>query len=183
MTQQISVAGTGVSPVPVLVLSADLVGRGLSLRREVETDVDFLRRLYISLRWDELVNVEWPKDQKIAFLESQFDSQRIHYGKYYSQGDFAIIERHGEAIGRLYLFRSPSEIRIVDIGLLPEWRGQGLGTLLLNSVLAEGQAAGRKVSINVEVFNPARRLYDRLGFREVEQSGPYWLMEWTGASK
>lgn len=181
MTEQNRVAGTGETPVPALVLSAELVGQGLSLRREVDGDVDFLRRLYISLRWDELVDVEWSDDQKIAFLQSQFDNQRFHYGKYYSQGDFAIIERHGEAIGRLYLFRSRREIRIVDIGLLPEWRAQGLGTLLLKSVLAEGQTAGQKVSINVEVFNPARRLYDRLGFKEMEQSGPYWLMEWTGA--
>lgn len=181
MTRQTQIAGAGASPVPVLVLCADLVGRGLSLRREVEGHVDFLRRLYISLRWDELIQVDWPDEQKIAFLESQFSAQRHHYGKYYSQGDFAIIERHGEAIGRLYLFRSPREIRIVDIGLLPEWRSHGIGTLFLQAVFAEAANAGQKVSINVEVFNPAKRLYERLGFHEVEQSGPYWLMEWTAA--
>lgn len=173
-------AGAGVSPAPVLALSDELVGQGVSLRREVTSDEDFLRRLYISLRWEELVPViDWTDQQKITFLESQFTSQRHHYGKYYAQGDFAIIEREQTPIGRLYLFRSPRETRIVDIGLLPEWRGQGLGTLFLRAVLAEASAAGRKVSINVEVFNPARRLYDRLGFREVEQSGPYWLMEWV----
>lgn len=184
MSQSIPVntAGTGTSPVPALALSADLVERGLSLRGEVGSDVEFLRRLYISMRWDELAPlIDWTDSQKITFLASQFDAQRHHYGEYYAEADFAIIERLGEPIGRLYLFRSPREIRIVDIGLLPEWRSHGIGTLFLQAVFAEAANAGQKVSINVEVFNPAKRLYERLGFHEVEQSGPYWLMEWTAA--
>lgn len=179
MTEQHHVAGTGLSPVPVLVLSAELVGQGLSLRREADGDVDFLRRLYVSLRWDELaLLIDWTDQQKVAFMESQFAAQRAHYSTHYSAGDFAVVERSGAPIGRLYLYRSKREIRIVDIGFLPEWRNQGLGTLFLRAVFAEAAEAGKKVSIHVEVFNPARRLYQRLGFREMSQQGPYLLMEW-----
>ena len=64
--------------------------------------------------------------------------------------------------------------------LLPEQRGRGVGTALLTAVFAESVPAGRSVSIHVELFNPARRLYERLGFRELSRNGVYALMEWPG---
>ena len=67
---------------------------------------------------------------------------------------------------------------LIDITLLPEFRQDGIGTWLLRDLLAEGEAAGKPVTIHVEVFNPAMRLYERLGFRSVEERGPYRLMEW-----
>jgi ribosomal protein S18 acetylase RimI-like enzyme len=50
--------------------------------------------------------------------------------------------------------------------------------VLLQEVLDEGAASGRSVSIHVESYNPALRLYDRLGFREIDTNGIYKLMEW-----
>ena len=70
------------------------------------------------------------------------------------------------------------EIRVVDVALVPEARGRGIGTALLRDLLAEGERTGRTVSIHVERFNRALRLYRRLGFREIEENGPYFLMEW-----
>jgi ribosomal protein S18 acetylase RimI-like enzyme len=78
--------------------------------------------------------------------------------------------------------RRPAEIRLVDIAFLPEFRSGGLGTSILRDLLAEGEAAGKPVTIHVEVYNPAMRLYERLGFRSVEERGPYRLMEWRAAS-
>ena len=75
-------------------------------------------------------------------------------------------------------FGGTSDIRIVDISPLPEHRGQGVGTALLERVFAEAGAKGWSVSIHVEHFNPARALYDRLGFRELSRDGVYALMEW-----
>jgi ribosomal protein S18 acetylase RimI-like enzyme len=68
------------------------------------------------------------------------------------------------------------DIRIVDISLLPEFRGQGVGTALLGAVTQEAAKEHRSVSIHVEKFNPAQRLYRRLGFVEAGGSGRYWLM-------
>jgi predicted GNAT family acetyltransferase len=68
------------------------------------------------------------------------------------------------------------EIRVVDIAIWPGHRGRGIGTLLLTRVFAEGDAAGKPVSIHVEVFNPARRLYDRLGFVEKGAHGDVYLL-------
>jgi ribosomal protein S18 acetylase RimI-like enzyme len=155
---------------------------GLSLRPQTADDTAFLRRLYISLRWDELGAVAWEEPAKIAFLEQQFDFQSRHYAEAYrDDADFDIVERGGDGIGRLYVHRSPSDLRIVDIGFLPQWRNRGLGTALILALQREAAAAGRIVSIHVEQFNPAQRLYERLGFRRIAEKGPYWLMEWRDA--
>jgi ribosomal protein S18 acetylase RimI-like enzyme len=142
-------------------------------------DHDFLRRLYASTREEELATVaDWTADQKEAFLRQQFEAQHAHYQKYYPEASFGLILEDGEPVGRLYVSRWEREIRLVDIALVPAARGRGLGTALLGELLAEGEASGKAVSIHVERFNPALRLYRRLGFREIEEKGPYFLMEW-----
>jgi ribosomal protein S18 acetylase RimI-like enzyme len=83
----------------------------------------------------------------------------------------------GEPAGRLYLFRGDREIRIVDIALLPEHRGNGAGSSLLRDVLAEADAGGKRVTIHVERANPALRLYERLGFSIAEDRGVYLFLE------
>jgi ribosomal protein S18 acetylase RimI-like enzyme len=93
-----------------------------------------------------------------------------------------VIAVDGEPVGRLYVHRGPSEIRIVDIALLPEHRGDGLGTLLLRDLLAEADAAGKSVTIHVERMNPALRLYERLGFSVAEDKGVYLFLERSPAT-
>src|SRR5262245_14183562 len=88
--------------------------------------------------------------------------------------------RAGEDIGRLYIERRPREHRIIDIAFLPEHRGSGFGGALLRDLLDEAAAAGKAVSTHVEKFNPAMRLYRRLGFLTEEDKGVYDLMHWHG---
>lgn len=140
-------------------------------------DLPFLLQVYTSTRWEELAQTDWSDAQKHAFCRMQFDAQHRHYQEHYPEASFAIIERGGLPIGRLYVARWEEEIRIVDIALLPEFRGAGVGTGLLRGLRAEAQEAGKRLSIHVEQFNPARRLYDRLGFKPVKEVGVYLLME------
>jgi ribosomal protein S18 acetylase RimI-like enzyme len=83
-----------------------------------------------------------------------------------------------EPVGRLYLHRRQDEIRIIDIALLTEHRGKGIGSLLMLDILEEATQAALPVRIHVERNNPALRLYQRLGFRAIADQGVYWLMEW-----
>jgi ribosomal protein S18 acetylase RimI-like enzyme len=92
-----------------------------------------------------------------------------------------VIEVDGTPAGRLYVHRREREIRLMDIALLPEFRGSGLGTALLSGLFAEAAAAGKTVTIHVEMYNPALRLYERLGFKKIGEHGVYHLMEWTPA--
>lgn len=158
-------------------LPAGLRERGLALRPERAEDRPFLENLYISVRWPELEPTGWPEAAKLGFLRQQYVFQDKHYAEAYFDGEFLLLEREGKPLGRLYLHRDAREIRIVDVSLLPEARNQGIGTLLLQGVFAEAEGAGQIVSIHVEKFNPAQNLYRRLGFKEVSENGPYWLME------
>lgn len=154
----------------------------ISLRPAVADDEPFLCAVYCSTRIEELAVTDWTPEQKQAFLEFQHRAQHHYYRTNYTDTEYSVILVDGVAAGRLYVGRWAKEIRIVDIALLPEYRGQGIGTMLLEEVLAEGRAAGLPVRIHVETFNPARRLYDRLGFRPIENKGVYILMEWSPPS-
>src|SRR2546423_4591014 len=136
----------------------------VALRPVDENDEVFLRRLYASVREDELALVPWDGAEKSAFLRQQFEAQDAYYHEHYDGATFDVIELDGGPVGRLYVARWEHEIRIVDIALLPEHRDRGIGTALIRALLDEAAAAGKPLSIHVEKHNPARRLYERLGF-------------------
>lgn len=150
---------------------------GLTLRPETPDDLPMLERLYLSMRWDELAPLtDWSDEQKAAFLRQQFTAQRTHYARAYADAQFLVIEREGQPVGRIIVYRGDRDIRVVDIGFFPENRNRGYGTALLRGLFAEGDTSGRSVSVHVEVFNPARALYTRLGFVPQGENGPYLLM-------
>lgn len=151
----------------------------VTLRPITTDDAPLLCRVYGSTRAAEMALVPWTDEEKAAFIAMQFEAQTTHYARYYPDADFRVIEQDGVAVGRLYLNRGESDLRIVDITLLPEARGAGIGTYLLRGILAEGVRAGKTVSIHVEQFNPALRLYERLGFVHVDDHGIYYLMRWS----
>jgi len=163
---------------PAFALPAALVSQGYRLRPETEADIPFLMRLFASTRADELASTPWTPEQKAAFVAQQFEAQRYHYYNRLENCRFAVIEHGGEAIGRLYLQETPTKIHLVDIALTPERRGGGLGTAILEALLALAGTGGRRVDIFVEKFNPALNLYRRLGFREIKDAEVYWEMEW-----
>ena len=119
----------------------------------------------------------WDDAQKDAFLRMQFDAQDAWWRENYADASFDVIVVDGEPAGRLYVHRGPSDIRIVDIALLPEHRGGGIGTSLLEELSAEADAAGKSLTIHVERMNPALRLYGRLGFSVAEDKGVYLFLE------
>lgn len=147
----------------------------VTLRPETEHDLPLLVQLYGSTRAAELALTPWSEEQKDAFIRMQFDAQRSHYREHYAAASFDIILSHGAPAGRFYVHRGAKEIRIVDITLLPGFRGKGIGTALVEGLLAEGGASGRAVTIHVERNNPALRLYQRLGFRVAGEAGPVYL--------
>ena len=155
----------------------------ISLRPITPEDDSFLRRLFASTRAEELAITGWSDEQKAAFCRMQFDAQSAHYRAHYGDGSFDIIERDGAAAGRLLVWRSGKEILIVDIALLPEHRGAGIGTKFLRELQDEARSAGKPLTIHVERYNPARQLYERLGFKIVEEQQVYLLMEWESDEK
>ncbi len=143
------------------------------------SDEEFLSLLYASTREDELsVLIDWTDQQKRDFLSQQFKAQHTFYQDQFKKAEFLLVLMKKQAIGRLYVDRRKDEIRLIDIALLPAYRGQGIGRQLMEGVLAEGTKAGKPVRIHVEHNNPAMHLYTRLGFEKIDDTGVYFLMEW-----
>jgi GNAT superfamily N-acetyltransferase len=151
----------------------------LRLRPITPEDESFLACLYASTREQELAQTNWSDEQKAMFCRMQFNAQTADYRANYPDASFQIIERDGVAAGRLLVLRAEEKIHVIDIALLPEHRGAGIGTKFLRELQEEAKAAGKKLSIHVEIFNPARRLYERLAFQQVEEKGMYLLLEWS----
>jgi ribosomal protein S18 acetylase RimI-like enzyme len=133
-------------------------------------------RVYASVREPELETSGLPREQWGAFLEHQFEAQSHAY-EAYRDASFAVVLVDGEPAGRLIVARWPEELRVVDIALLPKFRGRGAGGALMRELIGEAEERGVKTSIHVERFNPAQRLYARLGFRAVSETGVYLLLE------
>lgn len=150
---------------------------GIGYRAETEADRAFTLSLYASTRAEEIAQTGWPPEMQQAFLGQQFAAQHSHYRLHYPAAEWLIVERAGTAIGRLYLEEWAREIRIIDISIAPESRGAGIGRAILDDVAADAASRGKAVSIHVEKHNPARRLYERLGFAVTADKGVYDLME------
>ena len=154
----------------------------INLRPSRTDDQPFLAAVYASTRTDELAPVPWTDAQKAAFLAQQFDAQDVAYRQNYPDGSFSIVELDGVPIGRLIVTRlEGNELRIVDVALLPGHRNAGIGTGLIRDVLAVAESDDLMVSLHVEVWNPAARLYERLGFRRVSANDVHVRMEWVAS--
>ena len=122
---------------------------------------------------------QWSEEEKRAFLGQQFEAQHVYYRQQYPNAEFQIIVCDGTDAGRLYVDHRQQDIRIVDITLLPPFRGMGIGSFYLRRLIESARHAGKSLSIHVERNNRALGLYRRLGFRTVNDSHPiYVLMSW-----
>ena len=150
-----------------------------TLRPGEEADTPFFQRVYASTREEELRPTGWPREVKEAFLRSQFEAQWRHYRQHYHGAEFLVILVGGVPAGRLFVHRGAADIRVIDVALLPEFRGGGVGSAVLAMLMEQAAGSGKKVSLHVEKHNPARRLYARLGFVPTgAEHGIYDLVEW-----
>jgi ribosomal protein S18 acetylase RimI-like enzyme len=135
--------------------------------------------LYGSTRESELAMTNFTEQEKRVFSEQQFNAQYAHYNQHYCSDYFNIVELDGLPVGRLFVDYWQTEIRIVDIALAADYRNTGLGSYLLNGLFKQARKTNKAVTIHVEHNNPAKRLYERLGFVFKTQTNEvYFLMEW-----
>lgn len=150
--------------------------RAVTLRPATDADEPFLAAVYFSTRLDELAPLPWSDAEKLAFLRQQHQAQHVHYHTYYDNAEFLLILIDGVPAGRLYLWRRPNQIVLVDVALLPQHRNGGIGTALVRDLVAEADHKGLPIELHVEGNNPAMRLYERFGFQRQEEQGVHWRM-------
>jgi ribosomal protein S18 acetylase RimI-like enzyme len=151
---------------------------GLRFRPARDEDLPFLAHLYASTRWEELAQTGWPPEAQAHFLAQQFDLQHRHYMEYYPETERLVLERDGAPIGRVYVEETPEMIHLIDIALLPDSRGGGIGTAIIGDLQLQAAERRRKIVLYVEKTNPVRSLYGRVGFAAVKDEGVYDMMEW-----
>lgn len=149
-----------------------------ALRKALPEDEPFLFELYASTRQEELAPVPWSPAQKEAFLRMQVQAQRSSYAAQFPDAEHQIILREGRPAGRLLVDRNGERLLVVDIALLPGDCGHGIGGALLADLLREAGEVGRRVELSVYSGNAAARLYERLGFKTIQEDGLYSRMEW-----
>ncbi|MES2796825.1 MAG: GNAT family N-acetyltransferase [Bacteroidota bacterium] len=159
-----------------------IINEVYSLRPLEERDWSFLKKVYASTRENEMKMLShWTAEMIEAFVNQQFEAQHFHYQKFYIGADFWVIYKDDLPIGRLYFHENHEEnnSRIIDISILPEYRNKGIGRKILTDILSQAQRENKKVSIHVEAFNPAMKLYESLGFEKIsETNGVNFLFEW-----
>ena len=162
----------------------------ISLRAYRPDDQAFLFQLYASTRLHEIAGLGWPQAQQEAFLRMQFTAQQRWYDSAYPGSAQQIVERDGQPIGRLLVLweevlkeerekaaREKGSALLVDISLLAEHRGQGIGGRLVNDLIGECSRRGVTLKLQVLKTNPALRLYERLGFTRTGEDQMYIQME------
>jgi len=148
------------------------------LRAATRDDLEFQSRVYASTRLEELAAAGFPEAMREAFLDMQFEAQTAHYTSCYPSAEWSVIECGGADAGRLIIDRAPDHLHIMDIALLPGYRGRGIGTELLRGVLAE--AVEKRVPVRLFAFSGERAmgLYRRLGFETVKDDGIHTELVW-----
>ena len=151
----------------------------LTLRQETPKDRDWLLELYADSRREELDAAGVPEPLRRPFIEQQFQIRQAAYRSAFSDAEWSIVCVEEQSVGRLILHRTSFEWRIVDLALRPEYRGQHLGTQLLQRLQNEATQAARPLRLQVLPENPAVRLYRRLGFFVTSEENFRLQMEWN----
>ena len=153
----------------------------VTFRPACADDAPFLYAVYASTRAEELALLDWDEQQRAAFLSMQFTAQQRYYRTVYADVACRIILADSVPVGQMYVESQPTVLSLMGFAVLAEHRDRGIGTGALRALLDEAARAGKTVRLHVEQTNPAYRLYERLGFRQIADEGGHWLMEWAPA--
>jgi len=153
-------------------------GGRIRLDRTLPADEPLLYQTFASTRTEEMALTGWSSEQQESFLRMQYEAQRRSYLAQIPGAEYFVIRCGDSGMGRLIVDRRRQEIHIVDISVLPQFRGRGIGSALMAELMKEAAESSKAVTLHVERFNPALRWYERLGFIVVNAGPIYLEMNW-----
>jgi ribosomal protein S18 acetylase RimI-like enzyme len=101
----------------------------------------------------------------------------------YRLEDAQLVYLNGEAVGLVKAHREGSVWHLIQVQVAPQWQGKGLGEKLVRGVLEQAAQHGSSVVLDVLFDNPAKRLYDRLGFVVEQRGAMEYRMRWSPPAK
>lgn len=151
----------------------------MRVTRRAVTDADepLLLAVFSSTRELELQQVPFTPEQKQAFLAMQYEAQKRHYCATYPQAFNEVICADEVGVGRCWTAELDDELRVMDIAILPEWRGRGIGAKVLRELIVQSESLAKPLRVWVEVWNPAQAIFQHLGFQQVKSEGINLLFE------
>jgi GNAT superfamily N-acetyltransferase len=152
----------------------------ISVRPASDRDEAFLRATHDAARhWEFAVLLQNGQDDLYhKVMAQQYASQHAAYSSKFPAAHYGVIEYAGKPIGRLYVDYRDDEVRVLDIGILPDYRGHGIGQIVLKGICIEAGMRRLPVRLHVHFLSRARALYDALGFVQTGAEGPHCQMEW-----
>ena len=142
-----------------------------SLRQATQADVELMFRLQ-HLDGKDIDYSDEEQQAKYKKYEEEFDSDKIE-----------VIEHNSHAVGRLRIVRGDS-IYIGGLQILPEFRGQGIGTAIVKNLILEADKTQLPVELEVRHNNSvAIHLYEKLGFEVVDEDNIQKIMRYQPNTK
>lgn len=131
----------------------------LSIRPARDEDVEFLTSLRRQTMWTYFERSGVPIDEaeQVQRVLSRFECAWV-------------VTLDGADVGLFKAIRDEDPWRLMQIQLLPSYQGRGIGGKLIADFLNEAKSVGRSVVLGVRKADPARRLYERLGFKVVGEN-------------
>jgi ribosomal protein S18 acetylase RimI-like enzyme len=155
----------------------------ISLRPATAADEQFLKRVHHAARhWEFSFLLESGEAELYhKIMEQQYGSQHQFYFAAFDKAHYGIIQWTDQAIGRLYVDYREDEVRVLDIAILPDYRGHGIGRIVMRGVCLEAAMRRKPVRLHVHYLSRALGFYEGLGFQQIGMEGPSYLMEWQHA--
>ena len=142
----------------------------MNVRLATQADTPFLRQLHHRAYRDVVVRQfgSWDEAAQDGWFE-----------KGLAEADFSVVLEHGQRVGAIGLKEAPDQLYLVELQILPECQGRGLGSALLLAQLERARRLEKPIGLRVLFENRARALYERYGFVVIGQTETHYLMEWA----
>jgi len=153
-----------------------------TLRIARNEDTPFLSALFFERNAPRFASLGWDDLQLRSILQMQYRARAKGYAEQFADlKDFVILDSKQQPIGELLLHEAAGEIRIVDVCISSSKQGRGVATRLLRELQQEAIVKEATITLRVDHENPARRLYQRLGFQKITGDALQIEMQWIAA--
>ena len=150
----------------------------IKLKSITKEDEAFLYEIFASTRHQEVDSWGWSAEQKGLFLEMQWRAQQASYHQQFPGASHSIIAVGEQYVGRLLTEELSDYHHLIDISILPSYQGKGIGTFLITQLQQKAREENKPVILQVFHTNPAKNLYERLGFQISSADEIYLKMTW-----